>query len=104
MSAETQGEASGEGWKGPDCLSNLHGLLTEVQALRDQLERSIQTNNTLRSKLEEQLSLGPKKAQEGDLTVAVKALSVTEWSLQLDKHGREVASSHFVVIQLCGSV
>ncbi|XP_007647098.1 CDK5 regulatory subunit-associated protein 2 isoform X2 [Cricetulus griseus] len=83
---ETQGEASGEGWKGPDCLSNLHGLLTEVQALRDQLERSIQTNNTLRSKLEEQLSLGPKKAQEGDLTVAVKALSVTEWSLQLDKH------------------
>ncbi|XP_051043993.1 CDK5 regulatory subunit-associated protein 2 isoform X2 [Phodopus roborovskii] len=81
-----QREASGEGWKGPDSLNNLHGLLTEVQALRDQLERSIQTNSTLRSKPEEQLSLGPKKAQEGALTLAVKALSVTEWSLQLDKH------------------
>ncbi|XP_040613261.1 CDK5 regulatory subunit-associated protein 2 isoform X6 [Mesocricetus auratus] len=81
LQREAQGEASGEGWKEPDSLSTLHGLLTEMQALRDQLERSIQTNNTLRSKLEEQLSLGPKMAQEGALTLAV-----TEWSLQLDKH------------------
>lgn len=86
LQREAQGEASAEGWKGPDSFSNLHGLLTEMQALRDQLERSIQNNSTLRSKLEEQLSQGSKKAQEGALTLAVKALSVTEWSLQLDKH------------------
>ncbi|KAL1776267.1 CDK5 regulatory subunit-associated protein 2 isoform X2 [Sigmodon hispidus] len=81
-----QGEASGEGWKRPDTFSKLHGLLTEIQALRGQLERSIQTNSTLKNKLEEQLLQGPKKAQEGALTLAVKALSVTEWSLQLDKN------------------
>ncbi|XP_036035114.1 CDK5 regulatory subunit-associated protein 2 isoform X4 [Onychomys torridus] len=86
LQREAQGEASGEGWKGPDSFSNLHGLLTEMQALRDQLERSIQNNSTLRSKLEEQLSQGSKKAQEGALTLAVEALSVPEWSLQLDKH------------------
>ncbi|XP_051019193.1 CDK5 regulatory subunit-associated protein 2 isoform X1 [Acomys russatus] len=82
-----QGEASGEGWMGPDPFNNVHGLLTEMQALRKQLEKSIHTNNTLKSKLEEQLSQGSKKAQEGALTLAVQSLSVTEWTLQLDKHG-----------------
>ncbi|XP_060237202.1 CDK5 regulatory subunit-associated protein 2 isoform X5 [Meriones unguiculatus] len=86
LQREARGEASGEGWMGLDPFSNLHGLLTEMQALRKQLEKSIQTNSTLRSKLEEQLSQGSTKAQEGALTLALQALSVTEWSLQLDKH------------------
>ncbi|XP_057640797.1 CDK5 regulatory subunit-associated protein 2 isoform X4 [Chionomys nivalis] len=83
---EAQGEASKEGWNGPDSFSDLHGLLTEMRALREQLERSIQTNSTLRSRLEEQLSQGAKMPQEGALTLAVKTLSVTECSLQLDEH------------------
>lgn len=83
---EAQGEASKEGWNGPNSLSDLHGLLTEMRALSEQLERSIQTNSTLRSRLEEQLSQGVKTPQEGALTLAVKALSVTECSLQLDEH------------------
>ncbi|XP_076790900.1 CDK5 regulatory subunit-associated protein 2 isoform X2 [Arvicanthis niloticus] len=86
LQREVRDEACGEGRKGLDPFSNLHGLLTEIQALRDQLERSIQTNNTLKSKLEEQLSQGSKEAQKGALTLAVQALSVTEWSFQLDKH------------------
>lgn len=104
MSTEAQGEACGEGQKGLDLFSNLHGLLTEIQVLRDQLERSIQTNNTLKSKLEEQLSQGSKQAQEGALTLAVQALSVTECSLQLDKHGRELASFCCVAVQQYGSI
>ncbi|XP_075801916.1 CDK5 regulatory subunit-associated protein 2 isoform X4 [Microtus pennsylvanicus] len=83
---EAQGEASKEGWNGPDSFSDLHGLLTEMRALREQLERSIQTNSALRSRLEEQLSQGAKMPQEGALTLAVKTLSVTECSLQLDEH------------------
>ncbi|XP_038190685.1 CDK5 regulatory subunit-associated protein 2 isoform X9 [Arvicola amphibius] len=83
---EAQGEASKEGWNGPDSFSDLHGLLTEMRALREQLERSIQTNSALRSRLEEQLSRGAKTPQEGALTLAVKALTVTECSLQLDEH------------------
>ncbi|XP_006238339.1 CDK5 regulatory subunit-associated protein 2 isoform X6 [Rattus norvegicus] len=86
LQQESRGEACGGGQKGQDPFSNLHGLLKEIQVLRDQAERSIQTNNTLKSKLEKQLSQGSKQAQEGALTLAVQALSVTEWSLQLDKH------------------
>ncbi|XP_074067818.1 CDK5 regulatory subunit-associated protein 2 isoform X3 [Macrotis lagotis] len=39
-------------------LLDLHELLTEIQNLKVQLERSIKTNNALRNKLEEQLSKG----------------------------------------------
>ncbi|XP_023583117.1 CDK5 regulatory subunit-associated protein 2 isoform X2 [Trichechus manatus latirostris] len=53
---EARAEASGEGWKGQDPFSDLHGLLREIQALRVQLERSIETNSNLQSKLEEQLA------------------------------------------------
>ncbi|KAH0507427.1 CDK5 regulatory subunit-associated protein 2 [Microtus ochrogaster] len=81
-----RGEASKEGWNGPDSFSDLHCLLTEMRALREQLERSIQTNSALRSRLEEQLSQGAKMPQEGALTLAVKTLSVTECSLQLDEN------------------
>ncbi|XP_048079004.2 CDK5 regulatory subunit-associated protein 2 isoform X9 [Ursus arctos] len=80
-------EASGEGWRGQDPFSDLRGLLTEIQALRGQLEKSIETNSMLQSKLEEQLAMEGKKAQEAALTVALQTLSVPEWPPQLDKHG-----------------
>ncbi|XP_069332824.1 CDK5 regulatory subunit-associated protein 2 isoform X2 [Eulemur rufifrons] len=83
---EARAEASGEGWKGQDPFSDLHGLLTEIQALRAQLERSIETNSTLKGKLEEQLAQGAEKAQEGALTLAVQALAIPERPRQLDTH------------------
>nr|XP_033714371.1 CDK5 regulatory subunit-associated protein 2 isoform X4 [Tursiops truncatus] len=82
---ETRAEASGEGWRGQDPFGHLHGLLTEIQALRAQLERSIETNSTLQSRLEEQLAQGGEKAQEADLTLALQTLSVPERPQQLDK-------------------
>ncbi|KAM5184902.1 CDK5 regulatory subunit-associated protein 2 isoform 4-T4 [Callospermophilus lateralis] len=82
---ETGAEAP-EGWKGQELLSDLHDLLTEIQALRAQLEGGIKTNSTLQSKLEEQLAQGEKAAQEGDLSLAVQAPGVPDWTLQLDKH------------------
>nr|XP_030714723.1 CDK5 regulatory subunit-associated protein 2 isoform X2 [Globicephala melas] len=82
---ETRAEASGEGWRGQDPFGHLHGLLTEIQALRAQLERSLETNSTLQSRLEEQLAQGGEKAQEADLTLALQTLSVPERPQQLDK-------------------
>ncbi|XP_077824312.1 CDK5 regulatory subunit-associated protein 2 isoform X6 [Macaca mulatta] len=79
-------EASGEGWKGQDPFRDLHSLLMEIQALRLQLERSIETSSTLQSSLEEQLARGAEKAQEGALTLAIQALSIPEVPLQPDKH------------------
>lgn len=87
---EARAEALGAGWKGQDPGSDLHSLLTEIQALRAQLERSIETNSTLRSKLEEQLAQGARKAQEGTLPLPAQALSVPEWPLNLDKHASEI--------------
>ncbi|XP_073872795.1 CDK5 regulatory subunit-associated protein 2 isoform X11 [Macaca fascicularis] len=82
-------EASGEGWKGQDPFRDLHSLLMEIQALRLQLERSIETSSTLQSSLEEQLARGAEKAQEGALTLAIQALSIPEVPLQPDKHVSE---------------
>ncbi|XP_030673572.1 CDK5 regulatory subunit-associated protein 2 isoform X4 [Nomascus leucogenys] len=79
-------EASGEGRKGQDPFRDLHSLLMEIQALRLQLERSIETSSTLQSRLEEQLARGAEKAQEGALTLAVQAVSIPEVPLQPDKH------------------
>ncbi|KAG8518803.1 CDK5 regulatory subunit-associated protein 2, partial [Galemys pyrenaicus] len=84
---EAGAEASGEGCKRQDASSDLHDLLTEIQALRVQLERSIETNSTLQSKLEEQLAQRLQKAPEAAVTPALQALSVSEQPLQLDRHG-----------------
>ncbi|XP_023611702.1 CDK5 regulatory subunit-associated protein 2 isoform X4 [Myotis lucifugus] len=75
---ESRGEMSGEGWKGQDPLGDLHDLLTEIQALRAQLERSIDTNSTLQGRLEEQLGQGGRKA--------LQTLPVPEQPLPPDKH------------------
>ncbi|XP_037706849.1 CDK5 regulatory subunit-associated protein 2 isoform X3 [Choloepus didactylus] len=84
---EARAEASGEGLKGQDPCSDLHCLLTETQALRAQLERSIEANSTLQSKLEEQLAKSKKVAQEAALTLTVQTVSIPEQPLQLDKQG-----------------
>lgn len=84
---EARAEMSGEGWRGQDPLGDLHGLLTEIQALRAQLERSIETNSTLQSKLEEQLARGGQKAQEAVLTLGLQTLSAPERPLQQNKPG-----------------
>uniref|UniRef100_A0A5F8GH71 CDK5 regulatory subunit-associated protein 2 n=1 Tax=Monodelphis domestica TaxID=13616 RepID=A0A5F8GH71_MONDO len=55
---EPRQDMSEECRKEQNHLLDLHELLTEIQNLRVQLERSIETNNALRSKLEEQLSKG----------------------------------------------
>ncbi|XP_010155597.1 PREDICTED: CDK5 regulatory subunit-associated protein 2-like, partial [Eurypyga helias] len=49
-------DASEEFRKDPNNPLELHELLTEIQSLRVQLERSIETNKSLQEKLEEQLS------------------------------------------------
>uniref|UniRef100_A0A673UDE6 CDK5 regulatory subunit-associated protein 2 n=1 Tax=Suricata suricatta TaxID=37032 RepID=A0A673UDE6_SURSU len=79
-------EASGEGWREQDPSSDLHGLLTEIQALRGQLERSIETTSTLQSKLEEQLAEQRRRAQDAALAGALPTPCVPEWPLQLDEH------------------
>ncbi|XP_058999501.1 CDK5 regulatory subunit-associated protein 2 isoform X5 [Mustela lutreola] len=84
---EAGAETSGEGWRGQDPFSDLHGLLTEIQALRGQLEKSIETNSALQGRLEEQLATAGKKAHEAAFTVALQTLSVPEWPPQPDKHG-----------------
>lgn len=85
--AESTAEVSGEGWKGQGPLGDLHDLLTEIQALRAQLERSIDTNSTLQGRLEEQLAEGGRKAQEAALTSALQTLSTPEQPLPVARHG-----------------
>lgn len=82
--SESRGEMSGEGWKGQDPLGDLHDLLTEIQALRAQLERSIDTNSTLQGRLEEQLGQSGRKA--------LQILPTPEQPLPPDKHGTAPAS------------
>ncbi|XP_045878580.1 CDK5 regulatory subunit-associated protein 2 isoform X2 [Meles meles] len=84
---EAGAEASGEGWRGQDPFSDLRGLLTEIQALRGQLEKSVETNRALQGRLEEQLAMAGKKAPEAAFTVALQTLPIPEWPPQPDKHG-----------------
>nr|XP_036878132.1 CDK5 regulatory subunit-associated protein 2 isoform X3 [Manis javanica] len=85
-------EAAGDGQRGQDPFSDLQGLLTEIQALRAQLERSIETSSTLQSRLEEQLAKAGKEAPEAALTGALHPGALhpgpsPEPPLQLGKHG-----------------
>ncbi|XP_050175707.1 CDK5 regulatory subunit-associated protein 2 [Myiozetetes cayanensis] len=54
-------DASEEFRKDQNNPLDLHELLTEIQSLRVQLERSIETNKSLHEKLEEQLSKGKRE-------------------------------------------
>nr|KAF6331570.1 CDK5 regulatory subunit associated protein 2 [Pipistrellus kuhlii] len=75
---ESRAETSGEGRKGQDPPGDLHDLLTEIQALRAQLERSIDTNSTLQGRLEEQLGQGRR--------MALQTLPTPEQPRPPDKH------------------
>ncbi|KAM7093280.1 CDK5 regulatory subunit-associated protein 2 isoform 4-T4 [Molossus nigricans] len=86
---ESRAEVSGEGWKGQGPPGDLHDLLTEIQALRAQLERSIDTNSTLQGRLEEQLAEGGRKAPEAALTSALQTLSTPEQPLPVARHASE---------------
>lgn len=90
-------EAAGDGQRGQDPFSDLQGLLTEIQALRAQLERSIETSSTLQSRLEDQLAKAGKEAPEAALTGALHPGALhpgpsPEPPLQLGKHGTAPAS------------
>ncbi|NXY41624.1 CK5P2 protein, partial [Ceuthmochares aereus] len=61
-------DASEEFRKDQNNPLDLHELLTEIQSLRVQLERSIETNKSLHEKLEEQLSKG-KREEVGSTSV-----------------------------------
>lgn len=87
MFAESRAEVSGEGWPGQDAVGDLHGLLTEVQALRAQLGRNMDTNSTLQSRLEEPPANGEEKARDTALSLALQTLPTPERPLQLDDHG-----------------
>ncbi|XP_027733661.1 CDK5 regulatory subunit-associated protein 2 isoform X3 [Empidonax traillii] len=54
-------DASEEFRKDQNNPLDLHELLTEIQSLRVQLERSVETNKSLHEKLEEQLSKGKRE-------------------------------------------
>ncbi|XP_030362738.1 CDK5 regulatory subunit-associated protein 2 isoform X3 [Strigops habroptila] len=60
---------------------DLHELLTEIQSLRVQLERSIETNKSLHEKLEEQLSKDKKEEVR-----AVSALNINYFLKQESQH------------------
>lgn len=83
---ESRAEVSGEGWPGQDAVGDLHGLLTEVQALRAQLGRNMDTNSTLQSRLEEPPANGEEKAEDAALSLALQTLPTPERPLQLDDH------------------
>lgn len=85
--AESGAGASGEGRQGQEPLGDLHGLLAEVQALRAQLERSVDTDHTLQNKLEERLEKGEKEAPAAAVTVAPQPLPSPQRPLQPDQHG-----------------
>ncbi|XP_055994564.1 CDK5 regulatory subunit-associated protein 2 [Sorex fumeus] len=83
---ETRAEAAGEGWRGQDALADLPSLLTEIQALRAQLERSIETNSTLQGKLEQQLAQAPREVPGAARSAILLAPSGLVQPQQLDTH------------------
>ncbi|XP_044796461.2 CDK5 regulatory subunit-associated protein 2 isoform X3 [Bubalus bubalis] len=83
-------EASREGWRGQDLLDHLHSLLAEVQALQALLEKSIKTNMTLQSWVEERLVQDGEKAREAALALALQSLSSPEQPLPLDEPASEM--------------
>ncbi|XP_012577010.1 PREDICTED: CDK5 regulatory subunit-associated protein 2 isoform X2 [Condylura cristata] len=90
---EAGAEVSGEGCRPQEPSSDLHDLLTEIQALRTQLERSIKTNSTLQSRLEEQLAQRGQEAPEVVPTPALQALTASERPLRLEPHEQAQSST-----------
>uniref|UniRef100_A0A8B9G3G3 CDK5 regulatory subunit-associated protein 2 n=1 Tax=Amazona collaria TaxID=241587 RepID=A0A8B9G3G3_9PSIT len=75
---------------------DLHELLTEIQSLRVQLERSIETNKSLHAKLEEQLSKDKKEEVK-----AVSALNINYLLRQESRHYEGMNDRNLDVFGLC---
>ncbi|XP_063000952.1 CDK5 regulatory subunit-associated protein 2 isoform X1 [Elgaria multicarinata webbii] len=72
-------DRSDECWKDQNQPLDLHELLTEIQNLRTQLERSIQANKILHESLEEHLSRGKRETGNSRSSVNISSLFKTEW-------------------------
>ncbi|XP_066466807.1 CDK5 regulatory subunit-associated protein 2 isoform X2 [Tiliqua scincoides] len=66
---ERSRDGSEECWKDQTRPLDLHELLTEIQSLRAQLERSIEANQALHGKLEEQLLRGKREGTGSTLSI-----------------------------------
>ncbi|KAJ6651810.1 hypothetical protein lerEdw1_016463 [Lerista edwardsae] len=64
-------DGSEECWKDQARPLDLHELLTEIQSLRTQLERSIEANQALHGKLEEQLLRGKRDGVGSGSTLSI---------------------------------
>ncbi|XP_075629007.1 CDK5 regulatory subunit-associated protein 2 isoform X4 [Balearica regulorum gibbericeps] len=82
-------DASEEFRKDQNNPLDLHELLTEIQSLRVQLERSIETNKSLHEKLEEQLS--KEKREE---VRSVSAVNINYLFKQESQHYAEMNGMH----------
>lgn len=71
LSAEHNRDGSEECWKDQARPLDLHELLTEIQSLRRQLERSIEANQALHGKLEEQLLRGKRDGGSSGSTLSI---------------------------------
>lgn len=79
--SDSRCDASEEFRKDQNNPLDLHELLTEIQSLRVQLERSIETNKSLHEKLEEQLSK-EKREEVG----SVSAVNINHLFKQESQH------------------
>ncbi|XP_025969551.2 CDK5 regulatory subunit-associated protein 2 isoform X2 [Dromaius novaehollandiae] len=85
-------DASEEFRKDQNNPLDLHELLTEIQSLRVQLERSIETNKTLHEKLEEQLSKEKKEEVGSVSAVNINYLFKQESQHYAGMNGTRLAS------------
>ncbi|NXJ11627.1 CK5P2 protein, partial [Odontophorus gujanensis] len=84
-------DASEEFRKDQNNPVDLHELLTEIQSLRVQLERSIETNKTLHEKLEEQLSKEKKEEMGSVSAVNINCLFKEESQHYAGRNGTFVS-------------
>ncbi|OXB69163.1 hypothetical protein ASZ78_009639 [Callipepla squamata] len=85
-------DASEEFRKDQNNPVDLHELLTEIQSLRVQLERSIETNKTLHEKLEEQLSKEKEEEMGSVSAVNINCLFKQESQHYAGRNGTHSAS------------
>ncbi|OXB80698.1 UNVERIFIED_CONTAM: hypothetical protein H355_005627 [Colinus virginianus] len=85
-------DASEEFRKDQNNPVDLHELLTEIQSLRVQLERSIETNKTLHAKLEEQLSKEKEEEMGSVSAVNINCLFKQESQHYAGRNGTHSAS------------
>uniref|UniRef100_A0A8D0GKJ8 CDK5 regulatory subunit-associated protein 2 n=1 Tax=Sphenodon punctatus TaxID=8508 RepID=A0A8D0GKJ8_SPHPU len=103
MRKDPDHDASEEFRKDQTNQLDLHELLTEIQNLRVQLERSIKTNKTLHEKLEEQLSKGTREKASSVPAVNINYLFKQESQHYAGMHDGEIASKDLDNSSQCSS-